>query len=114
VTQAQRELQEFIASGEAEFYEDVKPLMGKLFQAGVVKNLKEAYNAAVKLNPETASVLQQREAAKQANAATASTQRARAAASSVKSQPAGPVSRPPPDDIRGALRESIQELTRGK
>lgn len=102
-TKAQQEFAEFVASGKAEFLEDVKPQMGRLLQAGLAKNLEEAYNAAVKLNPQVYAVVQQREAAKQANAATASTQRARAASVSVKSQPAGVSAPQQATSIRGAL-----------
>ena len=75
-----------------EFFEDVRGDMHDLMEAagkrGVALSLEDAYSRACKLHPEISNVLQQRESAKTANASQASTQRARDAASSVRSSPA--------------------------
>ena len=75
-----------------EFFDDVRGDMHDLIEAagkrGVALSLDDAYSRACKLHPEISNVLQQRESAKTANASQASTQRARDAASSVRSSPA--------------------------
>ena len=92
---AQKELEELAPT--LEFFEDLRPEIAALQQGfagqGRAMDLKSAYNRALlmhKADPdsEIGRVLRQREAAEAANAARASTQRAHAAATSVKSQPA--------------------------
>lgn len=109
VSGATRQVQEFISSGKAEFFEDVRPQMKALLAAAaedkVELSLEEAYNRAVWSNPELRKVLQQREQAAQATATQAATQRATRAASSVKSTPA--VATAPKDDsLRGTLESA--------
>ncbi|AAK94382.1 hypothetical protein Mx8p47 [Myxococcus phage Mx8] len=106
MTEAQRSVEAFVSSGKAEFFDDVREDMQMLLQGaarrGVAMSLEDAYNRAVKMHPEVSKVLQQREQAAQANAAQASTQRARAAASSVKTAPA-PTVAPKDTSVRGSL-----------
>lgn len=105
------EAEAFAASPEGEFFEDVRAdvtdIIEMAHRRGLNIGLQEAYNRAVKLNPDVSRVLEQRQAAKQAANAQASTLQARNAASSVKSQPAGPQTAGEPDDIRGALKAAM-------
>jgi hypothetical protein len=73
---------------KAEFIEGVREDMAVLLESRRAKTLDEAYERACWSDPTIRGILQQREAAKAANAGNASTQRARAAAASVRSQPA--------------------------
>lgn len=116
---ARTEFQAFVAS-EPEFLEpdsggtpargSVRSIMQVLISGGVAEGYQDAYDKACRLHPEVAPVLAQREAAKAATQQNGATQRARAAAISVKSEPS--VDRPgaAPDSIRGALRESFAEV----
>jgi hypothetical protein len=85
-------VQDFLAT-EPEFLEDVRDEMADLIETrarrGIELKPADAYTLACKLHPEISQVLQQREAAKAANAHQASTQSKRLAASSVRGQPAG-------------------------
>lgn len=76
-----------------EFLEDVRDDMADILEVAARRNvaltLKEAYDRACQMNPNVRATLEQRKAAGAAANAQASTQRARVAASSVKSQPAG-------------------------
>lgn len=84
---AHQSVEQFGASKE--FFADVRETMAKLLQGGVVDSLEKAYDAACQLHPDVSAALKQRAEAEQAKAKLASTQQARAASSSVKSQPAG-------------------------
>jgi hypothetical protein len=78
----------------AEFFDDVAPRMRALIlaesEAGSTLTLKQAYDWACKLTPDVAAVLEQRAKAEQANATQASTQRARAAGSTIRSAAPAP------------------------
>ena len=108
--QVSTELAEFEKTHE--FFDDVRDDMADLVamahQRGVALTTEEAYNKAIRLHPELSKVLEQREAAKAAANAQASTQRTRAAASSVKSQPAGPVEPAQPDDLRSVIKAAMR------
>lgn len=110
MTKAQSELEAFVNSGEAEFFEDVRPIMSSLLsaaaQSGIALSLKDAYNQAVAMSPDLKPVLQQREKAQKATVAQAATQRAKNAAASVRSNPA-PVAAGAPKDLRGDLEAAI-------
>jgi len=99
-----------------EFFDDVRRDMGDLMEMfhnrGVALSLDEAYDKAVKLHPEISAVLQQREAAKAAGNAQASTQRAKDASSSVRSNPAGATSAAPGDTLRGAIEAAYSAASR--
>jgi hypothetical protein len=103
----QKEIDDF-AQG-AEFFQDVRPRVAALIGEGGM-TLPEAYDSACWSNPQIRGILQQREAAKAANAGNASTQRARAAASSVKGQPAGATA-PQPNGVRAALEAAASRLS---
>lgn len=90
---AQQEAAAFEQDPANEFLEDVRQDMADLLEVagrqGRALSLKDAYDRACRLNDNVRAVLEQRAAAKTAANAQASTQRAKAAGSSVKSQPAG-------------------------
>lgn len=86
-----------------EFLDDLREPMSKLLEAGLANDFEDAYNKAASLDPHVSKVLQQRAEAQRANASQASTQRAKAAASSVRSQPASAPARVDPDDRRAQL-----------
>lgn len=97
-------------SQNAEFYEDVRHDMADLMELATKRNvaltLEQAYNRAVANHPEVSQVMEQREAAKRANALQASTQRSRAASSSLRSQPGGAVNGTPQPVGRRAMIEA--------
>jgi hypothetical protein len=86
--QMQRRQQEITAFRQREFWTDVEPVAMKLLETGLAKDLEEAFSKAKALDPEIASIERQREAANAAQNGNASVQRAKLAASSVKSSPA--------------------------
>jgi hypothetical protein len=96
-----------------EFYEDVREDMADILEFAAKRNLQmtpmDAYNRAVQLNPEVAKVFGQREAAKRAASPNGPTQRARIAASSVKSTPANGIRAP---QGNGSLRDDLEEVVR--
>lgn len=95
-----------------EFFEDVRhdvaDLMDSRAKRGVAITLEDAYNLACKMHPEITGVFEQRKAAEAAKAAQASTQRAQAASSSVRSQPAGSAPRPQSGSVRDDLAAAIE------
>lgn len=107
---AQADTEAFINSGEAEFLDDVRPLMANLLdsagRSGIPLTLKDAYDRACLLSPDVSKVMEQRKAATAATATQAATQRARTAASSVRSQPAAPPAAAEPDDLRSLIRQN--------
>lgn len=110
----QRAHQDIAAFSEGkEFFEDVRLRMSAIMSSGLPKTLEQAYDEACWGDPHVRAVLQQREAAKAAANAQASTQRARAAASSVKSEPAG-VASPKPQGIRASLEAAWAKQQSGR
>ena len=100
-----------------EFFEDVRLDMADLLdlasRRGVAITPMEAYRRATLLHPEVSKVLQQREAASRAANPDGSTQRARAAAASVRGSPAGPsLSGQEPRDLRGELEAAWDAMQR--
>ena len=99
-----------------EFFEDVKSVMADILdnaaRQGVSIPLKEVYNRACWATPDVAEVLQQRQAARQAASPNGPTQRARAAASSVKPSPAAVPGTPVADDTRSAVEAAFNRLYR--
>lgn len=114
-TKAQQDTEAFVNGGGAEFLEDVRGLMANLLDAagrsGIPLSLQEAYDRACSIHPEVSKVVEQRRQAQTATATQAATQRARAAASSVKTQPAGLQATSEPNTVRGALEASIARLS---
>jgi hypothetical protein len=77
------------------FNEDVRHDMAALIEGaaarGVELSLQDAYDRAIRANPEAWAIVQQKEQAELAATKQQATQRSEAAASSVKSRPASPV-----------------------
>lgn len=119
MAQHQAEISAFLEDPKNEFAEDLRGMMAFLIDEAAHKGLhltlQQAYDAACERDPQVRGILQQREAAKQANANNASTQRARIASSSIRSQPAGAATaeRPEPETLRGAL-EAAWEASAGR
>lgn len=97
-----------------EFFNDVRDDMADIIEAadkrGVAMSLKDAYNRAIWANPHVAEVIQQRQAARSAANPQGSTQRARAAASSVRGTPVSPAGGPQPEDLRGQLEAAWERM----
>jgi hypothetical protein len=89
-----------------EFSADVAPMMGTLLRAaalnGQTLSIDDAYKAAIQLRPDLVAILNQRKGQSNVRNAQASTERAKAAASSVRSQPTSAV-RSSPKDTRALL-----------
>jgi hypothetical protein len=113
----QSEYQSFMAT-KPEFWEDVASDVEAILIAdgkrGKDTTYEQAYQRAVWANEDTRKVLEQREAQKRAANVTAGTQRAKLAATSVKSTPAtSPAQGPKPRNIREQLEASIARLSGG-
>lgn len=95
-----------------EFMDDLRGDMAKLLESGIARDFEDAYNRAASMNADVSAAMRQREEAKRANAANASTQQARAAGSSLKSRPAGPQQKGPQGDSwRDVLEHHYDELS---
>ena len=98
-----------------EFFGDVKDAMADILEVaakrGVAMTPREAYNRAVWADPHVAEVLQQRQAAKQAGNRVGSTQRAQAAAASIKGSPAVGGVTAQPGNLRGDVEAAIDRLS---
>lgn len=119
----QREFEQHLDSVEEwgsqrEFFQQVRHSMADLMEVkrrqGLKLGLDAAYSLACRLDPKVAQVIQRRVAAQRANANQSSTQRAMAAASSIRSSPAGVPSTSQPTDLRGALSQNWDRLSRGR
>jgi hypothetical protein len=99
---------------KAEHFEDVRPTMIQLLQSGVAQTLDDAYEKAVRLDPnlfEQVTKAQQAEAAaKQAKEQNRAVKTARAAAVSVRSATPGVNTAPKSSDRRALLEEAFAEV----
>jgi hypothetical protein len=100
-----------------EFFMDVKDDMADILdiyaKKGVAISAKDAYNKAIWANPQVSEVLTQRREAQSAANPNGSTQRARAAASSVKAEPAAlSLEGAQSDDIRSLLEAAMSRSAR--
>jgi hypothetical protein len=111
VQKAVSEVESF--GGTQEFFEDVREDMADLLEVaarrGIDLSLEQAYERACQMQPEISKVLAARAAAQQAGTARQSTQRARAAASSVRGTPAGMSTNSQPDTLRAAIEAAIDD-----
>lgn len=110
---AMEEIQRF--SQGKEHFEEVKPMMAQLLQGGLADNIQDAYDKALRLNPELFDAMN---AAKQAasdaekrKAADDAAKRAKAAAVSVKSATPGAKTTTNAQDRRSMLAEQIGGLS---
>jgi hypothetical protein len=108
---AQASVQEF--AGDKEFFEDLREDIADVLELAAKRkqkmSLSDAYERAVALRPDIQKIVSQREAAKSAAKAQASTQRSRVAASSIRSAPAVA---PPRSSDGTSLREDIETAMR--
>jgi hypothetical protein len=99
---------------KAEYFEDVRPTMIQLLQSGVAQTLEDAYDKAVRLDPnlfEQVTKAQQAEAAaRQAKEQNRAAKTARAAAVSVRSATPGVNTAPKSSDRRALLEEAFAEV----
>ena len=105
---AQQQLEAFQAT-EPEFFDDLRDDMSRLLESGFAKDYNDAYSKAQLLNPTVARVVEQRKAA----ASVSGVQRAQAAASSVRGQPAVGVAASPERDRRGDLEDAWNKIHGG-
>lgn len=110
--QLQAEAQKALSTvQEQEFFEDVREEMADILEVaarrGVAMSVEDAYNRAIALHPEISKVLSQREAAKAAANAQASTQRAKAASASVRGSPVGSTDDSKPTSLREQLEAAF-------
>lgn len=108
-SQAQKAYEDFMAD-PPEFFEDVQADMEKLLRSGIATDYKDAYSKAADWNPSVKRVLEQRKAA----ANQGSTQRAVAAASSVKATPASVAPVITGGSIEDDVRAAVERLSRSR
>lgn len=108
---AEASLEKFKATHE--YFEDVRLKMAHLHDVmtkdGLKPTAEELYTLACQATPEVAAILKQR-GSTQANAK-ASTQRARAAASSIRGQPAPAIRADQRDDVRSAVEAAFDQAS---
>ncbi len=112
----QKASQEATAFGEGrEHFEDVREDMADVLQSaarrGVAMSLEEAYNRACKLHPDVSAKLERAQKVQAVKAAQASTQRSKAAASSIRGQPAAPPAAAQSATVRDDIRAALDELS---
>jgi hypothetical protein len=111
---ASRQLEEF--AGKAEFLNDVREDMADLMalarQRGREMTLDEAYERACLAHPDVRSLYQQRKATQEAANARASTQRARAASSSIRHEPTAPAEGPQSTSLRDTILAAMNSSGR--
>ena len=100
---------ETFQSTEPEFFDDLRDDMSRLLESGFAKDYNDAYAKAQLLNPSVSRVLEQRKAAASSNGV----QRAQAAASSVRGQPAVGIAASPERDRRGDLEDAWNRVHGG-
>jgi hypothetical protein len=98
---------------KAEHFEEVRPTMIQLLQGGMAETLDDAYDKAIRLNPEVAEQIAQAQqaeaAAKQAKELNKAAKAARAAAVSVRSATPGVNTAPKAATRRAILEEAFAE-----
>ena len=102
-------------SEKADYFEEARPAMIQLLQSGMASDLPDAYDKAIRLNPELFDAVQQgkqaqAETSKRAAANTAA-KRARAAAVSVKGSTPGAVTTTKAQDRRSLLAEQFDNIS---
>ena len=101
-------------ASKAEHFEDARPTMIQLLQSGMAESLEDAYDKAIRLNPELFETVQQAQQAKIAARQSAEMNRAakaaRAAAVSVRSSTPGTNTAPKAQDRRSLLAEAFDSM----
>jgi hypothetical protein len=100
---------------KAEHFEEARPTMISLLQSGMAETLQDAYDKAVRLDPELFNQIQQAQQAKAAAEKSAQLDRAakaaRAAAVSVRGSTPGTNTAPKAQDRRSLLSEQFDGMT---
>lgn len=101
-------------SAKAEYFEEARPTMIQLLQSGVAQTLEDAYEKAVRLDPELFDSVQVSKQAELENAKRAAADRAaksaRASAVSVKSSTPGMATKTNAQDRRSLLAEQFDQI----
>jgi hypothetical protein len=101
-------------ANKAEFFEEARPAMIQLLQSGMAQTLEEAYDKAIRLDPELHGQIEQARQAEAAAQKSAQLNRAakaaRAAAVSVRSSTPGTHTAPKAQDRRSLLSEQFDGL----
>lgn len=102
-------------AAKAEHFEDAKPTMIQLLQSGMAENLQDAYDKAVRLNPDLFNMVQQAQQAKMLAQKSAELNKAaktaKAAAVSVRGTTPGSNTAPKAQDRRSMLAEQFDSMT---
>lgn len=102
-------------SQKAEHFEEARPVMIQLLQSGVATDLQDAYDKAVRLDPNLFDAVQQSKQAdvdaQKRSAANKAAKSARAAAVSVKSSTPGAVTTTKAQDRRSLLAEQFDSMS---
>jgi hypothetical protein len=119
-TEAATEVEAFAADPAHEFYEDVRAEMADIIdlytQRGASISLQDAYDRAIKLNPQVSEIVTARAEQERASAAASAAQRARrTAAGSISSAPApaGVAPGPAGDDRRSSIEAAWDSASSG-
>ena len=117
-TDAASEVETFATDGAHEFFEDVRADMADIIdlytQRGASISLQDAYDRAIKLNPQVSEIVAKRAESERASAAAQAAQRARRAAASITSAPAPAGAGPgPAGDSRRAEIEAAWDSSSG-
>lgn len=108
---AQQEVGEF--GQQHEFFNDVRETMADIIELAARRGLdmpmEEAYKRACQMDPEISRVLAQRAAAGNAQNLRRSTERSKAASSSVRSTPVSGGAAKEPENLRGAIESAWNE-----
>jgi len=120
-TQQQEAAQQNVALSEiqsfartAEHFDEVKPVMAKLLESGMAENLSDAYDKALRLNPDLFNSIQSAQqaanGAEKRATADAAAKRARAAVVSMRSATPGAPKAPAAKDRRSMLSEALDGI----
>jgi len=113
ISQAMEETKAF--AGDHEYFEDVREDMADIMEVSakrkIVLTREQAYDRACAMHPEISGILAQRKAAEQAATSQGATQRAKQAASSVRSHPTVSAGgRAESGDLRSTIEAAMEEV----
>lgn len=113
-TDAGTEVESFSTDGQHEFFDDVRADMADIIDLytarGASISLQDAYDRAIRINPQVSEIFTKRAEAERVNAAAAAAQRARRTAASISGSPAPAGAGPgPAGDSRRAEIEAAWE-----
>jgi len=118
-TDAASEVETFQTDGAHEFFDDVRQDMADIIDLFTARGhsitLQDAYERAIRINPQVSDIVAKRAEAERVNAAAAAAQRARRTAASIGGSPAPAGAGPGPagDDRRAALEAAWDQTSSG-